>query len=227
MLAHVITHQDKIWRPATALVLKSRLPMETIQLIAEAWPDAVREKDDDGWLPLHYACLYGYSDDVIQLLIECWPMSLHVKTEGGILPLHLALQPEAKLEAIQMLVHAWPEAVHEHDKDGRLPLHCACEKGCADDVIQFLAHSWLESCQVPTTTEGDLPLHLACRHQSSAVILFLLNFYPQAVRFENKKLQLPLHIACTRESVLGLEVIAHLVRAWPESIQIACPYACD
>jgi len=43
-----------------------------------------------------------------------------------------------------------------------------------------LVHSWPESCQVPTK-EDELALHMACRYQSSALIRFLLDCFPQAV----------------------------------------------
>jgi len=134
------------------------------------------------------------------------------------------MQVKSSLTAIQWLVQVWPDAVRVQDDFGRLPLHFALRFGCTADVVEFLVHEWPESCQVPTTNDM-LPLHFACRHQSSAVTLFLLDCYPQAVHFKNNDLQLPLHIACMRETSFGLEVIEQLVRAWPESIKIACPYA--
>jgi len=150
---------------------------------------------------------------------------LQIKTEDGSLPLHLALSgyPLKSLETIQVLVEAWPDAVHAQDNNGRLPLHHACQRGCTDDEIQFLVRSWPESCQV-LTKDGQLALHLACGCHSSSATLILLDCYPQAVRFKDKSLHLPLHIACMRESAFTLEVIERLVRAWPESVRIPCPY---
>jgi len=211
-----------------ALKAGKELSLKTIKDLVDGWPHAVHAQDNSGRLPLHYACEYGCSDDVIQFLVECWPMALRIKKAGGSLLLHLAVSKYQvrSLKAIQMLVEAWPDAVREHDNYGRLPLHRACEHGCKDEVIQFLVRSWPESCQVPTKEGGQLPLHLACSsyEASAASIRILLDCYPQAIRYKDNNLQLPLHIACMQQPALPLEVVEHLVRAWPESVQIACPY---
>jgi len=148
-------------------------------------------------------------------------MSVRIKTKKGTLPLHLALIETMSLEVIQFLLQAWPDAVRELDEDGCLPLHIAFMQSCTEDVIQVLAHSWPESCQIPNK-QDELALHLACHYKSSELICNLLDCYPQAVRCKDNYLQLPIHIVCSRG--MDLEVIEHLVRAWPESIQIACPY---
>jgi len=184
---------------------RSKLSWETIRFLVQAWPDAIREKDSMGYLPLHYACRYGCTDIEIELL-------------------NRACTVKSSLTVIQRLVRAWPDAVRVQDEVGRLPLHVALRFGCTADVVQFLVHAWPESCQVSTRNDM-LPLHFACGHQSSAVTLFLLDCYPLAVRFKDNKLQLPLHTACMRETSFGLEVIEQLVRAWTESIQSSCPYA--
>jgi len=129
------------------------------------------------------------------------------------------------LKTIQVLVEAWPDAVHVQDNKGQLPLHSACKNyECTDDVIQFLVQSWPESCQV-LTNDGQLPLHLACGiRESNTATLLLLDCYPQAVRFKDKSMHLPLHIACMGYKALESEVMERLVRAWPESVLIPCPY---
>jgi len=54
------------------LALNVKMSLETIQLIVEAWPDAIREKDGWGYLLLHCTCCsFRCSDDVIQFLVEC------------------------------------------------------------------------------------------------------------------------------------------------------------
>jgi len=240
----VIQYLVRAWPDACHIPVKSHgiLPLhfalrssttrslETIRLLLEAGPDAVRKPDSRGLLPLHYACERGGTHDVIQFLIEQWPLSLSTKTKDGNLPLHFALLNNKKLslETIQLLVQACPVAVREYDHKGRLPLHLALfEKGggdCTDDVIQCLVYAWPESCQV-LTKDDELALHLACGgHRSSAVILFILDCYPPAVRWKDKKSLLPLHTAGMRETALESMVIERLVRAYPESILIPCPY---
>jgi len=213
---------DHQWRTALTPCL---LGGAIIQLLIKSWPDSVCEKDYHGMLPLHYAIEGGCTNDGIQFLVESWPQSVQIADKRGLLPLHNACKKKyLSLAVIQSLVQAWPDAVRLQDDEGCLPLHTALEHAGTADVIQFLVHFWPESCHIPTN-EGKLPLHLACDKQSLTVILFMLDCYPQAVRLKDKNLQLPLHIACLPGAPLELEVIQHLIQAWPESIQIPCPYS--
>jgi len=68
------------WLPLHYACIK-RSSLTIIQLLVQAWPDAISEQDHSGYLPLHYACERCCTDDVIQFLIECWPISLRVKTK--------------------------------------------------------------------------------------------------------------------------------------------------
>jgi len=70
---------------------QARLSTGTIKFLIQAWPDAVREQDDHGYLPLHYACERGFTYDVLRNLVECWPMSVRIRTRSGALLLRLAL----------------------------------------------------------------------------------------------------------------------------------------
>jgi len=70
--------------------------------------------------------------------------------------------------------------------------------------------------------------------QSLAVIIFILDCYPQAIHCKDKELQPPLHTASLqhnfqadylKEAAVIMEVIEHLVQTWPDSIQIPCCYS--
>jgi len=187
------------------------------------------ERSPGGSLPLHHACQHGCTDDVIQFLVGSWPQSVEIMTDSscyGCLPLHHACTGKSSLTVIQALVQAWPNAVHLQDDKGYLPLHYSLKHGCMDDVIQFLVLSWPESCCI-LTNKGELPLHCACEKQLLAIICFILDCYPQAICHKDKHSWLPLHTTCLAVANLNLEVIEHLIRAWPESIQIPCPYSCN
>jgi len=43
-----------------------------ISLLLSPWPNAAREKDIDGWTPLHFACRSETSLDAVQLLLDQW-----------------------------------------------------------------------------------------------------------------------------------------------------------
>ena len=47
--------------------------MEVISYLTQKWPESIRETDNDGRTPLHYAYRDGASMEVISYLTEEWP----------------------------------------------------------------------------------------------------------------------------------------------------------
>jgi hypothetical protein len=52
---------------------------DVIKLLFNEYPGAVRVKDNDGWLPLHYALRNGASDDIIRMFVDAFPESITIK----------------------------------------------------------------------------------------------------------------------------------------------------
>jgi len=131
----------------------------------------------------------------------------------------------ASFSVIQLLVEVWPDAVHLQDENGYLPLHHACcnTDGQLDEVIPILVECWPQSLLV-SNNAGCLPLHLACWNQPPLVIRYLIDTNLQVMQVKDNNLCLPLHDAIERYgALLPMEVIEHLVCAWPKSCLIACP----
>merc|ERR1712043_50309 len=86
-----------------------------IQMIFNAWPEAVREKFSYGEFPLHLALSYlkNIPFEVIQMIINAWPEAVREKCIYGKFPLHRALEhPEnIPFEVIQMIFHTWPMVI--------------------------------------------------------------------------------------------------------------------
>ncbi len=96
--------------------------VEVIQLLIKEYPDAVKEKDNDGLLPLHYAAAKGVSVEVIQLLIKEYPDALKEKDNDGWLPLHYAVEFGTPDEVLQLLIKEYPDAAKIENRDGDLPI---------------------------------------------------------------------------------------------------------
>jgi len=105
------------------LALKEKLSLEPIQLLVQAWPDAVCEHDRKGQLPLHAAFQYGCTADTIQFLAHSWSKSCIIPTGDDSVLLDLALEARMIWETIELLVKAWSEDLFTHNKEGYLPLH--------------------------------------------------------------------------------------------------------
>ena len=64
-----------------------------IKLLRNAWGQALLEKDNDGWLPLHHAARWRKMPvEVVRYLVHTRPHALRHKDKAGRLPLHVALQ---------------------------------------------------------------------------------------------------------------------------------------
>jgi len=122
---------------------------------------------------------------------------------------------------MKLMIQTWPDSVHVQNKIGFLPLHYACYHGCTKKILQILVETGPEALKVKTIHGKNLPLHMACKFQSSWMIRYILDCYPDAARIQDAYSRLPLHVICGRNWTPPLEVIGHLLRAWPESVIIS------
>ena len=74
-------------------------------------PLILEEKDDEGRLPVHIACLNRAKVDVVRLLVSQSPASLRTKDTYGWYPLHIAICYDASASVIQYLLDKDPEAL--------------------------------------------------------------------------------------------------------------------
>jgi ankyrin repeat protein len=156
-------------------------PISAVQLLVQTHPDAVKEKDKDGYLPLHFACWTNQSLEVIQFLVQKHPNAIKEKSSNGDLPLHLVCGNNQSLEVIQFLVQKHIDAVKEKNIDGNLPLHLACGNNQSLEVIQCLVQQHPDTVN-EKNSKGDLPLHFACSSkQPLEVIQWLVQQHPNLI----------------------------------------------
>jgi ankyrin repeat protein len=175
-----------------------------VDVIVDAFMDALKVKDANGNVPLHLACQHGASPLVIRFLVEQYPSAIQMRNSAGDLPLHLACQcqhllPERDhLELVQTLVELHPQGVRERGNFGGLPLHEACSHGSVSlELVQFLIQMFPQGVQfsthnrkkmsqssVPGTDTNEisssgcegvnLPLHFACDSNASKEVIHAL-----------------------------------------------------
>jgi hypothetical protein len=97
--------------------------IDKIRYLVKDCPVALRSKDVNGSIPLHYACKNTAPLEVVQLLVEQWPEAVKKTTVNGSLPLHYACSNRASLQVIEYLVEQWPEAIKTKNRTGRTPLN--------------------------------------------------------------------------------------------------------
>jgi ankyrin repeat protein len=159
--------------------------------------------NDSGQLPIHYAVNMRMSE-----VAKCLLQQFYATTRR--LPLHELLQdltwipsPKSSILAvpplrwalhrnvlgtgdvvgiIEYLVGQNPALLSSRDEDGSLPLHVACRRGASFSVVQSLLDLY-EASVKSVTSEGDLPLFLACElpEPSLDTIFLLIKLYPDLV----------------------------------------------
>ena len=106
-----------------------------VQAVLAAHPDAAKEKDGYGKLPLHYL---STTVAVVQAVLAVHPDAAKEKDGDGMLPLlcALALVNEASDAVVQAVLAAHPDAAKEKDGSGMLPLQYALAQKASDAVVQ-------------------------------------------------------------------------------------------
>jgi len=62
-----------------------------------------------------------------------------------------------------------------------------------------------------------LPLHIACCHTQSHIVLYILDNYPKATQAIDKSGYMPLHYACSNNVPLSTDAMGRLINACPDS----------
>jgi ankyrin repeat protein len=92
------------------------------------------------------------------------------------------LDADDVVEILEYLIDRNPAWLCSRDQDGSLPVHVACRRGAPFTIVQFLVNLYKASVK-SVTSEGDLPLFLACEMPETSLdtIFLLTKLYPDLV----------------------------------------------
>ena len=197
-------------------------PVDVIQLLIGAHPEAASWQDASGWLPLHHACYNGASVRVLQRIVDAFEEGKVTQDKRSRTPLHFAFFPrdlpnmgEKKVELDEEggdddneeTGNSLPEVVRLlsdsgaaelQDEGGMLPMHYASAYGTTREVLQVLMESSPDSI-TKKENKGRNPLHLAMvnahRKSSPTVVEFLLEQAPsEIINAYDDDHHLPIHL---------------------------------
>ena len=125
------------------IALKHRASVPVIQLLADAAPDILVERDGaESYCTLSCALLQRRKFDVVSLLLEANPDQVRVPDRYRNFPLHTACAHGASLPVVKLLASAYPNAIRKKNFHGQTPLDIAQQRSCcSDDVIDYLQES--------------------------------------------------------------------------------------
>jgi ankyrin repeat protein len=200
-------------------LLKSRSSsIDDALTIIYRYPAALQHPDKDGYLPLHIECSYQARSSIMLECIELYPESLAMADEWGCLPLHRLLGNDAShVEEALTMIEKYPAALKHPDDRGELPIHAECIFQCRISVLSRCIELHPESLAIATCI-GSLPLHEILYNDSSGTdaALMLIEKYPPALRHQNGRGQLPLHVACIHHC--RSSIISRCIELYPEAL---------
>jgi len=197
--------------------------LEVVQMLYNAWPEAIGMSDSDGYLPIHELCRNQKLDEsvalsVLRFMIGIEPTLVREREEDDdYLPIHFAVDGMS-IELCKVLIDVYPESLRlGTTNDGMLPIHMACIKG-GTDIIHYMLELYPEGIDV-RDGNGQLPIHLASRLGRTEIIGLLLEHDPDMAskKTTNDARQLPLHLACCYGRIEAVKV---LYDALPEAILV-------
>ena len=93
-----------------------------IRVLLKAFPDGASSADDNGRLPLHFACWKRANVEVVEALLVGYKESAQARDVHGRLALHVACEFGASEEVVKLLVRSFPASIYVADLFQRTPL---------------------------------------------------------------------------------------------------------
>jgi hypothetical protein len=86
------------------------MTIETVQVLAAAYQEALMESENDGLLP-HHVAAKKRTLEFVQKLFEMCPGAVQAMSSDGFLPLDGAAMADAPLDVMYFLARSWPRAL--------------------------------------------------------------------------------------------------------------------
>lgn len=154
----------------------------------DSHPDEVRNRDNEGYLPIHIVCLTRNSTvpvTVIEKLIEAYPESVKETTEkASRIPLHCIVRGtfSPTIDVVTVIIQKYKEGVSMKDHMECIPLHnylLCCEKPSID-IVKLLVEAQPDTVSI-SDKDGWLPLHHAGACGALEISQYLIDLYPEAL----------------------------------------------
>ncbi len=182
--------------------------------IVKRSPEAIKQKDKDGNLPLHFFA--GLCHGELALEILSFPEAYMTANREGRLPIHSAAWKN-RFENVEWLAKNSSEALRVKDSSGSLPLHIVASSGNIAES-RTLAKMAPDTLLVPDNA-GRLPTHLAAKGSTSAAPEVLGALDPSALSVADIEGNLPLHYLGANPN-MNSGIYFKLAKLAPQSVSV-------
>ena len=143
-----------------------KVTLEIVQLLYNTLPDALRLRNDDGYLPIHRLCYNidldeNTSVDILRFMLEVDPTLPRETNNRGYHPIHGASDNKSTIFC-KILIDAYPQSLRI-ESGSWLPIHKACAWGKRDDTADTIQYMLKLDHELINAEDGDgyLPIHHA------------------------------------------------------------------
>ena len=145
--------------------------LDFVRKVMEKCPFTIKQGDDLGWTPLHFAAHMG-NNNYVKLLLENDNSLANIKNNEGLSALHIAAK-DGNIDVMTELIRTCPDIYELLDNKGQTALHAAVESGKSEAVRFFLRRPKFKGLINEQDKEGNTPINLATIKRHNRVISLL------------------------------------------------------
>eukprot|EP00658_Telonema_sp_P-2_P000748 TRINITY_DN1026_c0_g1_i13.p1 TRINITY_DN1026_c0_g1~~TRINITY_DN1026_c0_g1_i13.p1 ORF type:complete len:696 (+),score=194.61 TRINITY_DN1026_c0_g1_i13:278-2365(+) len=208
------------------------LALAVVKALLRANPEAIREVDELGNLPIHYATMWRepYQASAVDHMLALYPQSASVPNRLGVLPVHLACRNggASSVVAVEALLRAYPAGLTQPDRQGLRSIHHGCNnlgKGATVPIVDLIFGMLSSEELLIPDRDGLTPLHHACKNEGvncgKIVNLFLDSdeLRSRLVMAKDREQRLPIHFAAANQTTFAPGVCKAVLAAYSEGIE--------
>jgi ankyrin repeat protein len=213
-------------RPLHLAIAANNLPV--VRMFEDRSSGLLREAADaNGNTPAHLvAACEQASADLARHVADAWPESLLAVNKDGDTPTHVAIDrainsSTEKVEKVKIFVERCPESLCVVNRKGRRPLFAAIARNRAD-LARLIVTNDPEAAR-HVDARGRTAAHLAASLEEGwsapALVRFLADAYPTALRMRDVKGNLPLILAAANGK-MDVNALFLLLKACPDVVEV-------
>ncbi|XP_050940760.1 protein ACCELERATED CELL DEATH 6-like [Cucumis melo] len=158
---------------------------EMIKSLVEWRKEMIKEQDDLGLTPLHYATLYGRTK-AINLFLQNESSSIYIVDNNGESALHIAAF-RGYADAVEEILNCCQDSCYLVDNKGRTPLHAAVLGDQRKVVKLILGRAKQGRVMNKADCDGNMALHHAAFHKFYDIIEILATNEKVDLNVKNNK----------------------------------------